>query len=98
MRNAVVSTTERDPPLGDGWAFFIEQAPYNEHIRSFVSQEDMASCSGFKVCLVYSGKAISDLDLGNIPGRFEERQGSPDNRRGWGYLLAPRRLATEWHG
>ncbi len=51
LRNAIVSTTDRDPPLGDGWAFFIEQAPYQEHIRSFVSQDDMASCSGFKVSI-----------------------------------------------
>ncbi len=99
LRNAVVSTTEQDPPLGDGSAYFVEQAPYNAHICTFVSQEDMISCSGFKVYIsrmIYS--FASDFKLGNSLGKFEGCQGSPDNWSCRRHLLAPWCLATKWHG
>ncbi|KAF8995213.1 hypothetical protein BDZ89DRAFT_971867 [Hymenopellis radicata] len=65
LRNAVVSTAERDPPLGDGWAYFIEQGPYEDYILGFVSQEDMAACSGFKAS---AHGALFLADLKNTKG------------------------------
>ncbi|KAF8887913.1 hypothetical protein CPB85DRAFT_1258242 [Mucidula mucida] len=73
--NAVVSTTERDPPLGDGWAYFIEQAPYNVHIRTFVSQEDMISCSGFKATLLANLKDAKGLRTTGVAGVTCSRHG-----------------------
>ncbi|KAF8907161.1 hypothetical protein CPB85DRAFT_1223639 [Mucidula mucida] len=75
LRNAVVSTAERDPPLGDGWAFFVEQAPYNEHVRSFVSQEDMATCSGFKATFLADLKNAKGLRTTGIAGVTCSRHG-----------------------
>ncbi|KAF8903392.1 hypothetical protein CPB85DRAFT_1377090 [Mucidula mucida] len=75
LRNAIVSTTDRDPPLGDGWAFFIEQAPYQEHIRSFVSQDDMASCSGFKATFLADLKNAKGLRTTGVAGVTCSRHG-----------------------
>ncbi|KAF9033948.1 hypothetical protein BDZ89DRAFT_947562 [Hymenopellis radicata] len=60
LKNAMVSTPERDPPLGSGWAFFVKDDEYHEYILRFVSQEDMANCSGFA--------AISLANLKNAKG------------------------------
>ncbi|KAF8999723.1 hypothetical protein BDZ89DRAFT_969307, partial [Hymenopellis radicata] len=67
-RNTMVSTHERDPPLGDGLGSFITQGPYNAHILNFVSQDDMASCSGFRAIALANLKDAKGLRTTGIVG------------------------------
>lgn len=37
----MVSSDERDPTLGQGWAYFVNKPEYLEHIKQFVDQEEV---------------------------------------------------------
>ncbi|KAF9024541.1 hypothetical protein BDZ89DRAFT_954630 [Hymenopellis radicata] len=74
-RNAIVSTPERDPPLGDGLTHFTTQAPYEAHIRAFVNQEDMSSCSGFQAMFLANLKNVRGLRTTGVAGVTCARHG-----------------------
>ncbi|KAJ7734685.1 hypothetical protein B0H16DRAFT_1664977 [Mycena metata] len=43
---------ERDnPPLGDGWGYIMEEAPYKEHLRNYVAEKDVSTCIAFAALL-----------------------------------------------
>ena len=44
LKRRAVSTTDRDPPLGSGWGYFVEDGPYLEHVLANASQEDVSAC------------------------------------------------------
>ena len=41
------------PALGDGWAHFVPEAPYIEHVRKW-GHEEHVSFTSFKYCLFLS--------------------------------------------
>ncbi|KAF7797546.1 hypothetical protein EIP86_008746 [Pleurotus ostreatoroseus] len=47
LKRRAVSSNERDPALGSGWGYFVEDAPYYEHILQYADQEDISTCTGF---------------------------------------------------
>ncbi len=42
LKNQLVSSFSRDPPLGLGWAYFVEQAPYEEYIKKLMHEDDVS--------------------------------------------------------
>ncbi|KAK7031325.1 CxC2 domain-containing protein [Favolaschia claudopus] len=40
MRNRLRANQRDDPPLGDGWAYMVEESGYHEHLRNYVGEED----------------------------------------------------------
>ncbi|KAF8989802.1 hypothetical protein BDZ89DRAFT_974614 [Hymenopellis radicata] len=68
LRNGIVSTRERDPPVCDGLAYFSPEAPYEAHIRTFVNQEDMSSCSGFQAMFLANLKNVRGLRTTGVAG------------------------------
>ncbi|KAJ7739793.1 hypothetical protein DFH07DRAFT_778617 [Mycena maculata] len=46
LKHRLVSNEEKDPPLGSGWAYFTEDAPYREYLKTVTDQKDMSTCSG----------------------------------------------------
>ncbi|KAF9023539.1 hypothetical protein BDZ89DRAFT_955587, partial [Hymenopellis radicata] len=74
-RNALVSSPERDPPLADGVAYFVPNAPYEAHIRSHITEDDMATCSGFKAMFLADLKNARGLRTTGVVGVTCSRHG-----------------------
>ncbi|PPQ89792.1 hypothetical protein CVT25_008232 [Psilocybe cyanescens] len=46
-----VSSEERDPALADGWAFFVENAPYVTHLKNFWHiKQPKSTCVNHEAC------------------------------------------------
>ncbi|KAJ7776476.1 hypothetical protein DFH07DRAFT_865693 [Mycena maculata] len=46
LKRRLVSSEMKDPALGSGWAFFTEDKPYREYLKSVTDQKEMSTCSG----------------------------------------------------
>ncbi|KAF8897005.1 hypothetical protein CPB85DRAFT_1440109 [Mucidula mucida] len=78
LRNAIVLTNERDPPLLNGMAYFVDRALYASHIRNYVSQEgksQMLSCSGFSAMFLADLKKAKGLRTTGVTGVTCSRHG-----------------------
>ncbi|KAK0438381.1 hypothetical protein EV421DRAFT_1891948 [Armillaria borealis] len=84
-RNAVISSDEQDPPLSDGWGYFVEKGPYLEHLRKFVSQEEISTCSGFAAMFLANIKNVCGLRTTRVVGCTCARHGIWQ-KRGFGNL------------
>lgn len=43
LKCQLVSSTERDPGLGTGWAYFVTDAPYREYAKTLKDQEEVCA-------------------------------------------------------
>lgn len=75
MRNAMVSTPERDPVLADGWGVFVNHLMYMNHIRQYVNQEDLQACSGFRAAYLADIKNSKGLRTTGVVGVTCARHG-----------------------
>ncbi|KAJ7768414.1 hypothetical protein B0H16DRAFT_1308210 [Mycena metata] len=46
LKRRLVSSELRDPGLGTGWAYFVEQEPYHAYLLTTTNQTEMSTCSG----------------------------------------------------
>ncbi|KAJ7604794.1 hypothetical protein DFH06DRAFT_1150853 [Mycena polygramma] len=46
LKRRLVSSDLRDPGLGTGWAYFVEQDPYRKYLLTVTNQKEMSTCSG----------------------------------------------------
>ncbi|KAF7305332.1 CxC2 domain-containing protein [Mycena chlorophos] len=46
LKRRMVSSERRDPPLGPGFAFMVEPAPYRAWLLTQTDQKEMSTCSG----------------------------------------------------
>ncbi|KAJ7633773.1 hypothetical protein DFH06DRAFT_1139696 [Mycena polygramma] len=46
LKRRLVSSDLRDPGLGTGWAYFLEQEPYRQFLLTVTNQKEMSTCSG----------------------------------------------------
>ncbi|KAF7799366.1 hypothetical protein EIP86_010598 [Pleurotus ostreatoroseus] len=51
LKRRAVSNETRDPALGSGWAYFVEDGPYREHLRKYVDQEEISTCTGLSALM-----------------------------------------------
>lgn len=42
LKRRAVSSNERDPALGSGWGYFVEDAPYLQHVLRYANQDDVS--------------------------------------------------------
>ncbi|KAI5888639.1 uncharacterized protein SCHCODRAFT_02587995 [Schizophyllum commune H4-8] len=61
LANAVRSSEARNPPLGDGWAYFVKREPYLKYVSSFASEGDISTCSGFAAIFLANAKRVRGL-------------------------------------
>ncbi|KAI0057942.1 hypothetical protein BV25DRAFT_1811627 [Artomyces pyxidatus] len=47
LKNKLRSSDANDPGFSTGFAYFVEQDPYNEHVANYATQEEISNCSGF---------------------------------------------------
>ncbi|KAJ7025854.1 hypothetical protein C8F04DRAFT_967229 [Mycena alexandri] len=46
LKRCLVSSELRDPGLGTGWAYFVEQEPYRAYLLTRTNETEMSTCSG----------------------------------------------------
>ncbi|KAJ7023345.1 hypothetical protein C8F04DRAFT_1271407 [Mycena alexandri] len=46
LKRRMVSSELRDPGLGTGWAYFVEQEPYRQYLLTATNETEMSTCSG----------------------------------------------------
>ncbi|KAJ7444965.1 hypothetical protein B0H11DRAFT_2249680 [Mycena galericulata] len=46
LKRQMVSSELRDPGLGTGWAYMVEDGPYRAFLRTATKQKEMSTCSG----------------------------------------------------
>ncbi|TDL20498.1 hypothetical protein BD410DRAFT_725441 [Rickenella mellea] len=46
LKRRDVSSRAKDPGLGTGWAYFVEDEPYREHLLKYTDQQEMSTCVG----------------------------------------------------
>ncbi|KAF8163893.1 hypothetical protein K438DRAFT_1985004 [Mycena galopus ATCC 62051] len=46
LKRGLVSSELKDPGLGTGWAYFVENEPYREYLLTVTDQKEMTTCSG----------------------------------------------------
>ncbi|KAI9056786.1 hypothetical protein FKP32DRAFT_1615644 [Trametes sanguinea] len=47
LKRRAVSSVDKDPILGNGWAYFLEYFGYRELLSQYEKQDEMSSCTGF---------------------------------------------------
>ncbi|KAJ7507619.1 hypothetical protein B0H11DRAFT_1902704 [Mycena galericulata] len=68
LHGRMVSSDARDPTLGQGLAYFVDKAPYMEHIKNYVNQEEISSCSGFAAMFLANLKRVKGLRMSGVGG------------------------------
>ncbi|KAL1658224.1 hypothetical protein GGF50DRAFT_67680 [Schizophyllum commune] len=61
LANAMRSNKARNPPFGNGWGYFVRRGPYLDHVRSFATEQDISSCSGFAAVFLANLKRVRGL-------------------------------------
>ncbi|KAJ7628913.1 hypothetical protein FB45DRAFT_748195 [Roridomyces roridus] len=46
LKRRLVSNEIKNAPLGPGWSYMVESAPYREFLRTATNQNEMSTCSG----------------------------------------------------
>lgn len=47
LKRRAVSSITRDPPLGSGWGYFVEDTAYREHVLTYADQNEVRVVSFF---------------------------------------------------
>lgn len=42
LQNRNRSSNTKDPTLGPGWAFFIDDGPYREHLKNYIHKDEVS--------------------------------------------------------
>lgn len=63
LKRRAISNNLRDPALGSGWAYFVEDEPYREHILKYADQEDVCDIHSTSEYVTY---LLSDLDVHGV--------------------------------
>ncbi|KAF8137999.1 hypothetical protein K438DRAFT_2119507 [Mycena galopus ATCC 62051] len=66
--NRNISSVAKDPILGDGYGYFVNNEMYAEHIRKHVSEEEISSCSGFQAMFLANKKRVKGLRTTGVGG------------------------------
>ncbi|TRM58946.1 hypothetical protein BD626DRAFT_573203 [Schizophyllum amplum] len=59
--NAAKSSYQKDPPMGDGWAYFVAHPEYMKYIKEFTDECDISTCSGFAAIFLANLKRVLGL-------------------------------------
>ena len=59
LKRRAISNEARDPALGSGWGYFVEDSPYRQYLRSVTDQKEVRSSN---LCRVRVLTRIHNLD------------------------------------
>ncbi|KAJ7105657.1 hypothetical protein C8R44DRAFT_639050 [Mycena epipterygia] len=66
--NRDVSTAAKDPIIGDGLGYFVNNEKYARYLRAHVSEEEISSCSGFQAMFLANRKRVKGLRTTGVGG------------------------------
>ncbi|KAJ7797560.1 hypothetical protein B0H14DRAFT_3493624 [Mycena olivaceomarginata] len=58
LKRRLVSSWLKDPSLGSGWSYLLEQEPYRQYLLTVTDQKEMSTCSGL-AALDYANNKFS---------------------------------------
>ncbi|KAJ7659788.1 hypothetical protein DFH06DRAFT_989370 [Mycena polygramma] len=67
-RGRIVSSDAKDPTLAQGRAYFVDKMPYTEHIKHYVNQDEISTCSGFAPMFLANLKRVKGLRTSGVGG------------------------------
>ncbi|KAI9061400.1 hypothetical protein FKP32DRAFT_1576075 [Trametes sanguinea] len=47
LKRRAISSEDKNPILGSGWCYFLEDTGYKELLQGYVKQDEISSCTGF---------------------------------------------------
>ncbi|KAJ7749884.1 hypothetical protein B0H16DRAFT_1318981 [Mycena metata] len=68
LKSRLRANEHDDPPLGDGWGYFVEEAPYKEHLRGYVAEKDVSTCIAFAALLQKDTRLTTGLRCSGVGG------------------------------
>ncbi|KAJ7038352.1 hypothetical protein C8F04DRAFT_1179974 [Mycena alexandri] len=68
LKNRLRANERDDPPLADGWGYIVEDAPYKEHLRSYVAEKDVSTCIAFAALLQKDTRLTTGLRASGVGG------------------------------
>jgi hypothetical protein len=66
LKNRLRGSSQQDPPLGPGYAYFVEGQAYADHLRNYVDQKEVCSPSRFLSFVVCTDCVF--VRLVSVPG------------------------------
>lgn len=95
LDSRLVSSTERDPGLGTGFSYFVEDEPYQAWILKHVDQEELSTCAGFAALLkanLTRTKGLRSTGVGAVVCAHDQWRpnGIGDLQKGERYALSSR--------
>ncbi|KAF8210714.1 hypothetical protein K438DRAFT_97234, partial [Mycena galopus ATCC 62051] len=66
--NRNVGSAAKDPILGDGYGYFVNNAKYTEWIGKHVTEEEVSSCAGFQAMFLANRKRVKGLRTTGVGG------------------------------
>ncbi|KAJ7027839.1 hypothetical protein C8F04DRAFT_1212338 [Mycena alexandri] len=68
LKSRLRANEHDDPPLGDEWGYFVEEAPYKEHLRGYVAEKDVSTCIAFAALLQKDTRLTTGLRCSGVGG------------------------------
>ncbi|KAJ7469033.1 hypothetical protein FB451DRAFT_1352272 [Mycena latifolia] len=66
--NRDVSSAGKDPIIGDGLGYFVNNEKYMKFLHAHVSEEEISSCSGFQAMFLANRKRVKGLRTTGVGG------------------------------
>ncbi|KII83256.1 hypothetical protein PLICRDRAFT_119572 [Plicaturopsis crispa FD-325 SS-3] len=87
LSNKARANGHRDPVLGPGWAFLVERTMYTDHLKRYVHQDEIGTCSGFAAMILANlkrKKGVVSTGVGGVmcDDEFWRAQGVGDLQKG----------------
>ncbi|KAJ6508192.1 hypothetical protein C8R45DRAFT_1089391 [Mycena sanguinolenta] len=64
--NRNISSAVKDPILGDGYGYFVNNVRYTEFLCDYVSEEEISSCVGFQAMFLANKKCVKGLRTSGV--------------------------------
>ncbi|KAJ7066079.1 hypothetical protein C8F01DRAFT_1248123 [Mycena amicta] len=75
MKNRIRAKERSNPSLGPGLGFFVLPDPYKEHIKNYVTEEDVSTCIAFQARAVKDTRMTAGLRVSGVGGCVCARHG-----------------------
>ncbi|KAF7293374.1 hypothetical protein MIND_01114200 [Mycena indigotica] len=75
LKNRIRANERKDPSLGSGWGYFVENDAYKEHLRDYVAETDVSTCIAFAALMQKETRLTTGLRVSGVGGCVCGRHG-----------------------
>ncbi|KAJ7049741.1 hypothetical protein C8F01DRAFT_1001683 [Mycena amicta] len=68
LKNRLRRNEISDPPLGPGWAYWVEPKGYQQHVKDHMSEADLSNCIAFAALLQQNTRMTTGLRVSGVGG------------------------------